>query len=322
MWEDPPEPLPEEVAQRRAERRAERRRRDRRRRLVALGTAVAALVFLVLAVAEVFHGSSSAARGHHDPPKQHVSAKTAPAVKDPLKLASIHRWIASRRGVNISIALQNLKTGQEWLLNPDARDQTASIVKEDILETRLHQTIAAHQPLSDAEGEDAQEMIEASDNDDATELWNEDGGAHGVNAYNAAAGLTQTRGGLDGFWGETLTSAADQIKLLRHLVYPSKLLTPAARNYELYLMEHIDPGENWGVTGGVPAGVQVALKNGWVPLNSYSDWEVNSTGWIRGDGRDYLLTILTAHEPDYEPYGVATVDHLSAIIYKALAPQH
>jgi beta-lactamase family protein len=316
--------MPDEVPNLRVNRRLERRRRERRRRIVALSTFAAVLVVVVLAASGQFGGNSntSDARGHHDSignAAPHTRSATK-VTKDPLTLASIHRWIASRKGVNISIALQNLKTGQEWLLNPGARDQTASIVKEDILETRLHQTIAAHEPLSDAEGEEAQQMIEASDNDDASELWDADGEAPGIDAYNARAGLTQTHAGQNGFWGETLTSAADQIKLLRHLIFPNKLLTPAAREYELYLMSNIDPGENWGVTGGVPSHVHVALKNGWVPLTSYSDWEVNSTGWIHGDGRDYLLTILTAHEPDYEPYGVNTVNHLSSIIYAALAP--
>jgi hypothetical protein len=313
--------MPEEVPNLRVTRRLERRRRERRRRIVALSTVAAVLVIIILVAAGAFGGSNntSDARGHHTRTGT-VTRPHTKATKDPLHLASIHKWIASRTGVNISIALEDLKTGQEWLLNPGARDQTASIVKEDILETRLHQTIAAGEPLSDAEGPVALGMIEASDNTDATELWDADGDAPGIDAYNAQAGLTETHAGQNGYWGETMTSAADQIKLLRHLVFATKLLTPAARSYELYLMSNIDPGENWGVTGGVPRGVHVALKNGWVPLTSYTDWEVNSTGWIDGDGRDYLLTILTAHEPDYEPYGVATVNQLSRLIYAALAP--
>ena len=55
-------------------------------------------------------------------------------------------------------------------------------------------------------------------------------------------------------------------------------------------MENVSADQAWGVSGGVPAGVTVALKNGWLPLNdANTDWQINSIGWVSGDGRDYLL---------------------------------
>jgi beta-lactamase class A len=211
----------------------------------------------------------------------------------------------------------NLKTGREWLFNPGARDQTASIIKADILETLLYQTRSDDDSIADAEGEIPEGMIEASDNADATRLWDQIGGAAGISRYNKLAGLTQTTPNTQGYWGETLTSAADQIKLLELLAKPSKLLTRKAQAYQLSLMEDIDPGENWGVTGGVPGGVTVALKNGWVPLASNLDWEVNSIGWVHGDGRDYLIAVLTAHDPS-EAYGIDTIQKISASVYATL----
>ena len=48
-------------------------------------------------------------------------------------------------------------------------------------------------------------------------------------------------------------------------------------------MENVAPDQRWGVSGGVPAGVTVALKNGWLPLNdANTDWQVNSVGWVSG----------------------------------------
>jgi hypothetical protein len=256
-----------------------------------------------------------------------AGAKAEP--RDPLKTAAVHRYLKKRAG-SVSIAVEDFdapsrraraaKHGSvpvpyaEWKLNPDARDQTASIVKADILETLLHKNGG---PLTGDASADATGMIEDSDNTDATELWDSVGGASGIAAYNRDAGLTQTIPNDDGFWGETMTSAADQIKLLRRLAQPSHVLTPAEQRYQLDLMEHIDPDEDWGVTGGVPKGVTVALKNGWVPLTSYSDWEVNSIGWVRGDHHDYLIAVLTAHDPS-EQYGIDTIEHLSALIYKGL----
>jgi hypothetical protein len=254
------------------------------------------------------HGSSHSTR-----------SSGASTVKDPLTSKAVKRWIASRQG-KVTAAVEDLKTGQEWILNPSERDQTASIVKADILETLLYQAQEANTPLSDAEADTAQGMIEASDNDDASDLWSQVGGPSGISAYNAKAGLTQTTPAGGGYWGETLTSAADQIKILRQLELPHGVLNTASKKYQLGLMENIDPGENWGVTGGVPThGVTVALKNGWVPLTSNSNWEVNSIGWIDGDHHNYLLAVLTAHDSSYQ-YGIDTIAPIASDVYGQLGP--
>jgi len=237
---------------------------------------------------------------------------------DPLTTAPVKRYLAGRKG-GVTAAVEDLNTGREWQLNPAARDQTASIVKVDILETLLHEHGSATSALGTAAADatTAEEMIEASNDADASALWNAVGGASAVAGYDRLAGLTKTTPGADGYWGESLTTAADQIKLLQQLALTSKLLTPVARRYELSLMREVDADQNWGASGGVPAGVTVELKNGWVPLTGYSDWEVNSIGWVHGDGRDYLIAVLTAHDPS-ESYGIATIDHLSAAVYSGL----
>ena len=132
-------------------------------------------------------------------------------------------------------------------------------------------------------------MIEDSDNDAATSLWYEVGGPARIRSYNARAGLTNTIPSscvvCPGFawpgWGLTTTTPDDQIALLKQLVTPRSLLTRAERDYALSLMEDVPPSQRWGVSGGVPAQVTVALKNGWLPLlGAGSDWQVNSVGWV------------------------------------------
>ncbi len=251
---------------------------------------------------------------------------------NPLKTRAVDRLVVAREG-HISAAVEDLKTGQEWLLNRGDRDQTASIVKADILETLMYErgrTAAGLQALESSEGETAEDMIEESDNDDASDLWDEVGESEGIAAYNRLAGLKDTIPNAYGYWGETLTTAADQIRLLRQLALPSKLLTTADRDYQLYLMRHVAGYEDWGVNGGVPANVSVALKNGWVPLDSDGDatdgdddddggWEINSIGWVKGDGRDYLIAVLTAHDPT-EEYGIDSIEALSGDVYRSLEP--
>ena len=164
-------------------------------------------------------------------------------------------------------------------------------------------------------------MIEDSDNDAATSLWDEVGGATGIGAYNDRAGLTRTTPSAcvtcAGFpwpgWGLTTTVPEDQLTLLKQLITPGPrpLLSDAERSYALSLMENVTPGQRWGITGGVPAGVTVALKNGWLPLDdANTDWQVNSVGWVSGDGRDYLIAVLTTGNPT-EQYGIDTINALS-----------
>jgi hypothetical protein len=82
-------------------------------------------------------------------------------------------------------------------------------------------------------------------------------------------------------------------------------------------MENIIPSEAWGVTGGVPSGVTVALKNGWLPLQGESDWQVNSIGWVDGDGRDYILAVLTTGNAT-EQDGIDTIDNVSTMLWPEL----
>jgi hypothetical protein len=191
-------------------------------------------------------------------------------------------------------------------------------VKVDILATLLHEEQATSTPL-DADDESlATGMIEESDNDDATDLWNEVGGPSAIARFDSLAGLTDTAPNTEGYWGETMTTALDQIRLLEHVVLPNGLLDAASRAYEVGLMENVIPYDRWGVCAGPPAGVTVALKNGWVPIVD-GNWQINSIGYVNGEGRSYLVSVLTNENPT-EGYGIATIEGMSRIIWARLAP--
>ena len=201
------------------------------------------------------------------------------------------------------------------------------MVKLDVLETLLAERGGGGTGLAASDRSLAQQMIEDSDNDAATSLWYEVGGPDKIRSFNAAAGLSRTSPSscvvCPGFawpgWGLTTTVPADQIALLRELVEPGPLLTPADRSYALSLMENVTPSQRWGVSGGVPAGVTVALKNGWLPLDSSdTNWQINSVGWISGHGRDYLMAVLTTGNPT-EQYGVSTIDELGALVWRGMS---
>jgi hypothetical protein len=241
--------------------------------------------------------------------------------RDPLGAAAAS-YVSSRAGVVLA-AVYDLRTGQTWHLGQGQPQDEASVVKLDVLETLLAERGRSGTGLSASDHALAEQMIEDSDNDAATSLWYEVGGASGIRSFNSVAGLADTVPSscvnCPGFpwpgWGLTTTIPGDQLTLLRTLVEPNSLLTNAERSYALSLMENVTPAQRWGVSGGVPAQATVALKNGWLPLDSAdNDWQINSVGWISGSGRDYLMAVLTTGNPN-EQYGIDTIDQLSAIVW-------
>ncbi len=119
-------------------------------------------------------------------------------------------------------------------------------------------------------------------------------------------------------WGNTETTAADQVALMRKFAYGDNngVLGRDARNYGNKLMQGVQPDQRFGITCGPwgntcdppnwanPVdGVTVSLKNGWKTLPTCTDpipqcpWQVNSTGSVQGQGRDYVLSVLTTKDP-------------------------
>lgn len=230
-------------------------------------------------------------------------------------------YLSTRAGAVLA-AVHDLSTGQTWQLGKGSPQDEASVVKLDVLETLLEERKGTG--LSDSDRSLTRQMIEDSDNDAATSLWYQVGGPTRIRSFNAAAGLADTSPSscvnCPGFpwpgWGLTTTTPIDQLILLRNLVAPSALLTNAERGYALSLMENVTPSQRWGISGGVPPQVTVALKNGWLPLDSAgADWQVNSVGWVFGQGRDYLMAVLTTGNPN-EQYGIDTIDELAAIVWQ------
>jgi hypothetical protein len=280
-------------------------------RLTAIAVVAAALIGLSGAVA-----SEAQAGPLRQPGPRAATHVVAPA--DPFTTRAMRTYLASRRG-DVTAALYDVKSHMLYLYRPGVTEQTASIVKVDILETLLHVEQGVYRPLDGDDEYLATGMIEESDNDDATDLWNEVGGAAAIARYDSLAGLTDTTPNTAGYWGETMTTALDQVRLVEHLVFANKLLDAVSRAYEVGLMEHVIPFDRWGVCAGPPAGVTVALKNGWVPIVD-DDWQINSIGYVNGQGRDYVVAILTNGNLT-EGYGITTIEGMSRLIWSRLAPE-
>jgi beta-lactamase class A len=234
-------------------------------------------------------------------------------------------YVSDRSGT-VTAAVYDITTGRTWTFGSTKPQAEASIVKLNILETLYAQHRTGSGELSASDTSLAENMMEDSDNDAATSLWDAVGGSPKISSFNTSAGLTHTEPSscvqCPGFpwpgWGLSTTTPTDQLTLLRELIKPSTLLTDAQRDSALKLMENVAPSQRWGVSGGVPSEAKVALKDGWLPLNEENtNWQINSIGWVSGSGRDYLMAALTTGNPS-EQYGIDTINQLSKLVWQHL----
>ena len=207
----------------------------------------------------------------------------------------------------LAVGVTDLNGGVTASYHPHQLFHTASIVKADILATLLLQAQRQHTGLSLAEQQLATSMIEESDNDAASALWDTIGAAPGLAAADRTLGLLRTEPGPGGLWGLTATTVTDQLALLTALTSAHSPLTAASRHYELGLMRNVEPGENWGVTAAADPGSSPAVKNGWLPDGSQPGlWVINSIGVLRHDGQRLLVAVLSSAQPT-EAVGISQV---------------
>jgi hypothetical protein len=47
-------------------------------------------------------------------------------------------------------------------------------------------------------------------------------------------------------------------------------------------------------------------------------WAVNSIGWVHGDGKSYVIAVITQHNTT-ESYGIRTIDQIAARAWKHMS---
>lgn len=218
---------------------------------------------------------------------------TPPPGKDPdAALAEALVQLTAGTDVRLSVSVLSLRDGRSATYG-DARFDTASIVKVDILAALLLQAQDTGRELSGQERALAEAMIERSDNSATDVLWQSIGYDAGLDAANERLGLSGTTAGPRGSWGLTQTTSEDQVTLLRAVFDGGgSPLTGGSRAYIAELMTGVVAGQRWGVSAA--AGGEFALKNGWLPRSRSGLWDVNSIGRVTGkDGRDYLMAVVS-----------------------------
>lgn len=221
-------------------------------------------------------------------------------------------------GGDISVGVTDTATGRSGTYAPGDIDiDTASIVKVAILATLLLDAQDHGRTLTGTERALATTMIENSDDPAATTLWHEVGGAWGMARGFSRLGMTRSVPGVNGFWGVTTTTAADQLRLLSDLTVATSPLSSASRAYILSLMRQVEPAQVWGVSAAADSGTTPALKVGWFEHTDTGTWVVNSVGVISHDGHQALVAVLTDHQASLAA-GEALADRVAEAAVRAV----
>ncbi|MFB8248127.1 serine hydrolase [Streptomyces sp. NPDC001046] len=278
-------------------------RTPRRARVLAVAVGTGVLVPLVAA-------ATPAAAA--PPPVTCTSARAGLAAK---LTKDITAALATRKGT-VAVGLHDRSTNTTCTLRAGTAYDSASVVKVTVLAALLWDAKRTNRYLTDREAGLAKAMITKSDNTATSTLWKQLGLTK-IRNFLAAAGMTQTRPGADGYWGLTQITVTDEQKLLKLITGRNTVLSDNSRAYILKLMGQVVSSQRWGTPYGVPSGVTVAVKNGWLQRSS-NGWRVHSIGAFKGGGHDYVMTVLT-HGNSTMNYGIATIQAVAKVIHRDLA---
>ena len=199
------------------------------------------------------------------------------------RLISQWQQVVNRFANPVSIAIQVAQTGEviTYTNVPGQNFVTASTVKVGILAKLLHNQGGN---LSAAQQGVASRMIRFSDNDCATELYNEIGAENGLNQLFQELGMNSSH--CNGHWAFTTTTATDQLCLLHEIFLNprSSYLNQQSQQYIQNLMGQVTPSQAWGISAGSS---HFYIKDGW---NTSNGWNVSSIGAIPGK---YTIAVYT-----------------------------
>jgi beta-lactamase class A len=258
-----------------------------------------------------------------------LTATASTAAPAPTSCTSAaHPALAARLSTDIEAALRGRASTVALRLDAPAQGvacwrhagwqfDSASVVKVTILGALLRKALDQHRYLTGTEAAEARAMITRSDNNAASALWAELGRTY-LRHFLNLAGMTHTVLGPDGYWGLTQITAADELTLLRRLLWRNTVLDAASRSYALSLMAQVIASQRWGVPAGAPARLTAHLKNGWLPRQTHG-WRIHSIGSFTGPRGGYSIVVLTEDNPSMT-YGINTVQAVARVIHRDLNP--
>jgi hypothetical protein len=217
---------------------------------------------------------------------------------------------------NVGVVVYDLTQQRTYTHNGSTQFITASSMKVPIMLTFLASIEQQRREPTDNEMALLTTMIENSDNDSATILFNEIGTTVGISTYMQKIGINDLILD-DDSWGYSTITPQAMVDLLT-LLYNGKILNRNHRALALNLMENVEPDQRVGVGDTAPHKATVALKDGWVP-DEDGLWAMNSSGIVTVGKETYILSIYTQGQQALEG-GQAITRKVCSTIASLLAP--
>jgi hypothetical protein len=209
-----------------------------------------------------------------------------------------------------SVAVLDKKTGQRYSYRGSEKYDTASIVKVQVLACALLKAQDADRKLSATELSLAKPMIQLSDNNATTALFNRLGKQSAIGKCNKRLGLKETN--VNSAWGLTKTTVNDQVKLLAELVDKQGPLNAASRKQAFTLMNTVNEAQDWGVPAVAKAGETTTVKNGWDTRSADGGlWAVNTVGRVTSDDDVDVSVAVLSHNNQSMDGGITLVQKVA-----------
>jgi Beta-lactamase enzyme family len=194
---------------------------------------------------------------------------------------------------NMGVALYDMTRNIYYGYNDTPTFTLASASKVAVMASYMDWVEGQNRALRSDEINTMAQMIEVSDNNAAQLLFERVGFGNGQKKFLQKLGITDYVP-CGGGWGCAELSPASMTKLVT-LLYQGKILTKEHQQLALTLMKSVVPGMRWGVGDTAPQGAIVYMKDGWLPLNQWTDWALNTTGVVVAGNETYVITVLSQH---------------------------
>ena len=216
----------------------------------------------------------------------------------PLTTSYLAEWNARANAGDVGISVSDVTTGCTFGSHDNETFLSASVVKLQIMGAVLLALQDSNAPVSSYLDGLLTDMIQYSDNEAATELVSWLGGLGQLQVVGERFDLVDTDNVWASDWGSTLTTPADQTKLMTELVVRGGPLTAPSRLIARSYLGGVAADQRWGVGAIQGPGLHALVKNGWW-LNEPGGngiafaWRLNSVGLIEADdGRAWSIAIL------------------------------
>jgi hypothetical protein len=220
-------------------------------------------------------------------------AATTTTALGPIATANqaIAAWARSRQG-STAVSIGDIDDGVVTDLGvvPQVPVRIGSVMKVSIAIAFLRTLKEQGRDPDDDDMARLTGMIEQSDNDDATALWNASDGPLGLQVTKNAAGLTNTAYQTGHGWGFSLTTAHDQAKLEAKLA-AGTMLDADDTALVLHPMRNVVPSEQWGFADVVAKSLEPAIKNGWYEDTDAPVWRIHCTAIFNAPGLKHNFSI-------------------------------